>query len=215
MNIAEIRQKYFPVFQKRFDISENRLRYLQKKFSYTSFRNYKEILIQEKMNFQEFIGSQEGGNFPELIMFWNSQMKWAYELFGDSIRIDITYGLFSLRTIQGGKWGLGLISGFDRSNHPIIFAVLLMARYTEDSYRMIFETFFKEFGKQPSSIVSDQEKGIGSAIQKMKEMKNFQGYHFYDSFHVIRNARHKIIAKTTVNEKMELIKKALKTRHID
>ena len=40
---------------------------------------------------------------------------------------------------------------------------------------------------EPSSIISDEQPAIEGALKELKEEGSFQGHHFLDTFHIIRN----------------------------
>lgn len=51
----------------------------------------------------------------------------------------------------------------------------------------------------PKIIITDEQKAMGLALEELKERSIFEGHHFIDIFHVLRNAKKALFHKPSIN----------------
>lgn len=44
-------------------------------------------------------------------------------------------------------------------------------------------------GREPHTIITDEEKSIYYALKELKEEGGFHGYHLFDTFHILKKFR--------------------------
>ena len=94
-------------------------------------------------------------------IFWvDDRMKVDYEVFGDVVVFDTTFG-----TNREGR-PLGIFTGFNHHKEMVIFGAALMYDETICSFSWLFETFISVHGgKKPKTFFTDQDAAMASAIQ--------------------------------------------------
>ena len=55
-------------------------------------------------------------------------MKELFAKYGDACKFDLTYKVFRHRSSKNKEWGLGIFSGFNVANKPILFGFSLSSR---------------------------------------------------------------------------------------
>ncbi|XP_057529934.1 protein FAR-RED IMPAIRED RESPONSE 1-like [Amaranthus tricolor] len=90
-----------------------------------------------------------------------------YSLFGDSISVDATYGTNKYNQIFVPFTVLTIIK------KCVTFAVGLISREDVSSYTWLFESFLRAMdGKQPNSIITDQDPAIKIALPNVFDKDN-------------------------------------------
>jgi hypothetical protein len=86
-------------------------------------------------------------------------MRRNYQRYGDLLSFDLTYNLIKNMTIDGRKYGLGVFCVTDTNIRVLIAGISMMCdERTEDMYKM-FDFFFRlHDGRQPQTIITDQQK---------------------------------------------------------
>jgi hypothetical protein len=98
----------------------------------------------------------------------------------------LTYNLIQEISPQKRQYAVGIFTGVNCYNKIIPFGITITCLETTDAFTKIFETFIETHGS-PQSIITDEQNGMISALNKLRNNGVFEGSHLYDSFHVIRN----------------------------
>ena len=126
----------------------------------------------------------------------NEQMKEKFKKYGEFMSFDLTYGLVREKTPYSTQYGVGLFCGLSPTYKITAFAAVFMAKETKEAFRRMFHEFFILMENQPSAILTDDQASIKAALNDLYEDGVFGGTHLQDSFHILRNLRHKLIDKS-------------------
>ncbi len=55
--------------------------------------------------------------------------------------------------------------------------------------------FFIAVEGKPNTIVTDEERALHSALKQLKEDMEYDGQHYYDSYHILHNVYKKLANK--------------------
>ncbi len=120
------------------------------------------------------------------MLLLSPQMQANYRTFGDCVSFDITYKVCSyyksfIRVNQQGEntkedryWNLGVFSVFMEDCRPLICGICFILQETADDFVQLFTLFRDTAGKIegarefPESIITDQQKAMISALDKLK-----------------------------------------------
>lgn len=142
----------------------------------------------------------DDGQLPDIFMTATPQMIASFKMFGDGqfVSFDVTYNLIKEIKIEvqedksvRKKWGLGMFLGKNNNNKTICFCICLLNSEKKEDLKGVFTSFFEMMKGEPSAFISDEQPAIEGAIKELKEEGSFQGEHFLDTFHILRNINKK------------------------
>ena len=85
---------------------------------------------------------------------------------------------------------MGILSGFNSYNKSIVYGIAIVPGETKEAVSKVLQYFFQIMGSTCNYIISDQGKGIESAISDLNEhFFSEEVTHLYDSFHIIKNLK--------------------------
>ena len=70
----------------------------------------------------------------------------------------------------------------------------------------MFQEFFILMKSQPSAIFTDDQAAMKGALKDLSEDGVYGGTHLQDTFHILRNLRHKLIDKKKIQHFSKLMK---------
>ncbi len=82
---------------------------------------------------------------------------------------------------------MGVFLGLSSTNRIVPFGVAITLETTKEAYLDIFKMFFEAVQGQPKVIVTDEERAIHAALVELQSLREFEGVHLFDSFHVLHN----------------------------
>lgn len=134
-------------------------------------------------------------------MFWtDGRCRDLYEQFGDFVSFDTTY--------KTNRYDLPFAPFVGMTGHAntCIFGCAFLGDETIETFKWVFETFLTAMGgKEPRSIITDQDNAMRSAIaQVIKSTK-----HRNCLFHIMKNCREKTSTTFTITSKTDETKKQL------
>ncbi|KAL3511140.1 hypothetical protein ACH5RR_030541 [Cinchona calisaya] len=92
-------------------------------------------------------------------IFWvDAKMKADYAHFGDVVCFDTTY-----RRNKEGR-PISLFVGVNHHKQNVIFGVVLLYDETARTFEWLFDTFVKVMGRQPTTILTDEDEQIVKAL---------------------------------------------------
>lgn len=133
-----------------------------------------------------------GNEYPHMIVAVSKRMKDNYKRYKDLLSFDITYNLIRNLTPTGGVYRLGVFCVTDTNIRILMAGIALMTDERVEDFCLMFQLFFRlHEGQLPESIITDQQKSIEHAIEKLRhEDYRFGGIsHIFDPFHLINNIR--------------------------
>lgn len=131
-------------------------------------------------------------------MISNEDMKKNYEMFGDAIGFDMTFSLFSDKPFEiiGSEkinfkdYQLGFFTGVNNYNKVVIFACVIACKTKKEDIQEIIEDFIMLMGgKEPKTLITDQDSATIAAIGEMEKVNEIKINHLYDSWHFIRSLK--------------------------
>ncbi|XP_020236306.1 protein FAR1-RELATED SEQUENCE 5-like [Cajanus cajan] len=113
-------------------------------------------------------------------LFWcDGMMQMEYEVFGDVLAFDATYGK--------NKYLCPVVvfSCVNHHNHMIVFGSAIVSNETEETYIWVLEQFVEAMkGKSPMSIITDGDVAMKNSIRKVFP----NSHHRLCAWHLLRNA---------------------------
>jgi hypothetical protein len=108
-------------------------------------------------------------------LFWMDAMcVMNYKLFGDYISFDTTFST--------NKYGLPFVPIVGVNNHgsTVLFAVALLKDQTTETFIWVLETFVQAMGgKEPKTIITDQDKAMKKAIQTVLKSTTHRNCYYH------------------------------------
>lgn len=136
-------------------------------------------LTERKVIFRRKI---ENGN-STILLIVSESMKKTYQLYGDSICFDITYKLLKKKRGQYKHLGVGFFVGLDQNTRITLYALSTIEQETSDNFYILFDFFFEVMEHPPQTIITDDQKALGYAIERIRASKGFTYKHLLDWFH--------------------------------
>jgi hypothetical protein len=63
---------------------------------------------------------------------------------------------------------------------------------SESAFSELFLSFFEMMGREPDTILSDEQISIKSSLSKLQENGSWSGTHLLDKFHILKNIKKKV-----------------------
>ena len=126
-------------------------------------------------------------------------MKNMFKKYSQIISLDFTFKLIKDKHPNGKQWKAGYIVGNSLSKRIIPFAIMLILQETADVYYRLIRAFTNIMGHSPQIIATDESQAAKSAIEQLKNDRQFQGVHVLDLFHILKNVRKKIKDKSQIS----------------
>jgi hypothetical protein len=138
-------------------------------------------------------------------------MKKNYAKYGDNIAFDITYKLLMRRKEDAKHIGVGFFVGQDENTRITLFGLCTIRSETSENFMRLFSFFFELMGNQiPESIVTDDQKAIGGALERLKAERNYPFVHMLDWYHKIEATKRILRRESFQSELMTLLTRMLK-----
>lgn len=118
-----------------------------------------------------------------ILLLVSETMKKNYTKFGDIVCFDITYKLIKKKVGQAKHLGVGFFVGQDQNSRIVIFSVSTIRNQTSECFQILFQFFFEIVTYIPETILTDDQKAIGIALKRIKNMKNYSYTHLLDWYH--------------------------------
>lgn len=95
-------------------------------------------------------------------------MKKNYQKYGDNLAFDITYKLLMRKKDDERYVGVGFFVGQDENIRITLFGLCTIRSENTENFMKLFSFFFDLVGGIPESIVTDDQKAIGFALDRLK-----------------------------------------------
>ena len=126
-------------------------------------------------------------------------MKKNYEMYGDAVGFDMTFSFFRNKPFEiiGSEpttfkeYQLGFFTGVNNYNKVVIFACVITCKIKKDDIASIIMDFIQHMGgKEPKTIITDQDSTIIAAINDLNRYNDdLNIHHMYDSWHFLRSLK--------------------------
>ncbi|VFQ78664.1 unnamed protein product [Cuscuta campestris] len=139
----------------------------------------------------------------------DARSRMAYKIFGDVIVFDTTY-----RTNMY-EMPLAPFTGVDNHKKNILFGCALVMDEQQDTFEWLFRTWLEAMeGKEPISIITDQDKAISNAIHVVFPSVR----HRFCIWHILKKFQEKLPpaynkSKEFKNEMQAIIRRSLSESH--
>jgi hypothetical protein len=138
-------------------------------------------------------------------------MKKNYAKYGDNLAFDITYKLLMRRKEDIKHIGVGFFVGQDENTRITLFGLCTIRSETSENFMRLFAFFFELMGNNiPESIVTDDQRAIGYALERLKNERNYKYVHMLDWYHKIEAAKRILKRESCQSELMTLLTRMLK-----
>ena len=84
---------------------------------------------------------------------------------------------------------MGVFGGTSESQRIAVYGLVITNNQSVEIYKYLFKQFMDIMGRQPHTIITDEEKSIYYALKELKEEGGFHGYHLFDTFHILKKFR--------------------------
>lgn len=114
-------------------------------------------------------------------MFWaDARSRMASNYFGDVVYFDTLY------KVNRYEMTFALFTGVNHHQQSTLFGCALLLDETEPSFVWLFKTWLEAMcGRQPHSIITDQDVTIGAAIAQVFP----RSHHIFNKWHILNSAQ--------------------------
>ena len=88
---------------------------------------------------------------------------------------------------------MGFFAGINSCGKTVIFALAVLKSATKSNFEVLISSFCDLMGKDPQTIITDQDKAFISCLKEMKEHNKIETSHVYDSWHFLRTLTSKVL----------------------
>lgn len=118
-----------------------------------------------------------------------------YKQNGKNVKFDLTYNLIREQPNETRQYAVGVFVTLNNNMNIDPVCLVIMSDETKESFERVFHEFFILMRSCPKIIMTDEQKSMASALEELKDREIFQGHHFIDIFHVLRNAKKSLFHK--------------------
>lgn len=138
-------------------------------------------------------------------------MKSNYKKYGDLLCFDITYKLLKKSRKQMKHLGVGFFVGQDENTRIVLFGMCTIAHETTDNFAKLFSFFFEVMEERiPKTVLTDDQRTMGTALEKLKIERGYDYNHMLDWYHKIEAMKRNIKREYNKDILFPLICKILK-----
>ena len=98
----------------------------------------------------------------------SKRMRDTYAKYGDLLAFDITYGLLRNVTHDNKRYRVGVFTVHDTNLRLMLAGIAIMVDETTQAMFFLFDSFIRLQGKPPSSIITDDQPTMASAINELR-----------------------------------------------
>ena len=96
-------------------------------------------------------------------------MRQQFNLFGDVVGFDLTYSVIRERTKNNAEYSVGVFVNTNLFKRIVVFGLVITNSQSVFAYSFIFKEFIRLVGKSPPVIITDEEKGMFSALHNLQK----------------------------------------------
>jgi hypothetical protein len=140
-------------------------------------------LTERKVIFRRKISEDDGKSI--ILVMISQTMKKNYERYGDMLCFDITYKLLMRKKEEFRHTGMGFFIGSDENSRILLYGMAVITQETSDNFYILFEFFFDMMVLIPESILTDDQRALGNALNRLKISKKYNYVHLLDWYHKV------------------------------
>lgn len=113
-------------------------------------------------------GREPPTKYPRLIVMATPGMQHNYDLYGDLVAFDITYGMLRNISSDNRRYRVGVFTVMDTNLRLLLAGIAILVDETTESFIKIFEQFFHVHGRVPQSFITDAQATIAQALKHLQ-----------------------------------------------